>query len=170
MPMARWMLRISKLPTEMQQDLLNRTVWQARRVGHRVYAELPLSLQTQQGYSLADFTTDLVKNNSSIEGLMLDTGSSLNCALAQEKWTAECQAAVQQIIDIKNQTKKAAKYYTNISNNYQTALKVDGNQTSFKGLKQVVQLFQIMPILSISALILFKLHRIFQTSNMQLRI
>ena len=37
---------------------------------------------------------------------MLDTGSSLNCALAQEKWTTECQAAVQQIIDIKNQTKK----------------------------------------------------------------
>ena len=38
---------------KMQQDLVNRTVWQARtRVGHRVYAELPLSLQTQQGYSL----------------------------------------------------------------------------------------------------------------------
>ena len=126
---------------KMQQDLLNRTVWQARtRVGHRVYAELPLSLQTQQGYSLADFTTDLVKNNSSIGGLMLDTGSSLNCALAQEKWTAECQTAVQQIIDIKNQTKKASKYYADISNNYQTALKVDGNQTSFKGLKQVIQL------------------------------
>ena len=71
---------------------------------------------------------------------MLDTGSSLNCALAQEKWTAECQTAVQQIIDIKNQTKKASKYYADISNNYQTALKVDGNQTSFKGLKQVVQL------------------------------
>ena len=126
---------------KMQQDLLNRTVWQMRtRVGHRVYAELPLSLETQQGYSLAQFTTDLVKNNTSIEGLMLDTGTDLDCALSQEKWTAACQASVQQIINIKNQTKKAAKYYANISNNYQTALKVDGNQGRFDGLKQVIQL------------------------------
>ena len=126
---------------KMQQDLLNRTVWQMRtRVGHRVYAELPLSLETQQGYSLAQFTTDLVKNNTSIEGLMLDTGTDLDCALSQEKWTAACQASVQQIINIKNQTKKAAKYYANISNNCQTALKVDGNQGRFDGLKQVIQL------------------------------
>lgn len=126
---------------KMQQDLLNRTVWQMRtRVGHRVYAELPLSLETQQGYSLAQFTTDLVKNNTSIEGLMLDTGTDLDCALSQEKWMAACQASVQQIINIKNQTKKAAKYYANISNNYQTALKVDGNQGRFDGLKQVIQL------------------------------
>lgn len=126
---------------KMQQDLLNRTVWQMRtRVGHRVYAELPLSLETQQGYSLAQFTTDLVKNNTSIEGLMLDTGTDLDCALSQEKWTAACQASVQQIINIKNQTQKAAKYYANISNNYQTALKVDGNQGRFDGLKQVIQL------------------------------
>ena len=71
---------------------------------------------------------------------MLDTASSLNCALANTTWTPNCQATVQQIIDIKNQTKKAAKYYTNISNNYQTALKVAGNQRQFDGLKQLIQL------------------------------
>lgn len=107
------------------QDLLNQVVWQARtRIGNRVYAEMPLSLETRQGYDLAELTADLVKNNSSIEGLMIETGDALYCAIFQTQWDANCQAQVQQVLSIKNRTKSKGKYYANISNNYQTALKL----------------------------------------------
>ncbi len=56
----------------------------------------------------ADFTTDLVKNNSSIEGLMLDTGSSLKlCFGAREMDSRMLKAAVQQeLLTLKTRLKK----------------------------------------------------------------
>ncbi|CAG0925728.1 unnamed protein product, partial [Notodromas monacha] len=117
---------------KMQQDMLNRVVWQSRtRIANRVYAELPISLETEQNVDLAMLTADLVKNNSSIEGLMLDTGSMLDCAIGQQKWTPNCEAQVNRVFKIKERTKEQAKYYANISNNYQTALKVNLEQTQF---------------------------------------
>ena len=123
----------------MQQDMLNRVVWQSRtRIGNRVYAELPLSLETEQKLDLSVLTADLVKNNTSIEGLMLDTGSMLDCAVRQQKWDTTCEAKVQQVFQIKERTKDQAKYYANISNNYQTALKFKLDQTQLAGLKPLL--------------------------------
>lgn len=122
------------------QDLLNRVVWQARtRIANRVYAEMPLSLETQQGYDLAELTADLVKNNSSIEGLMIETGDALHCAVFQAEWSASCQAQLQQVLSIKNRTKSQGKYYANISNNYQTALKLEIQNQPLDGLKKLLQ-------------------------------
>ena len=124
---------------KMQQDMLNRVVWQSRtRIANRVYAELPISLETEQNVDLAMLTADLVKNNSSIEGLMLDTGSMLDCAIGQQKWTPNCEAQVNRVFKIKERTKEQAKYYANISNNYQTALKVNLEQTQLDGLKPLL--------------------------------
>ncbi|MEQ1349711.1 poly-beta-1,6-N-acetyl-D-glucosamine N-deacetylase PgaB [Acinetobacter junii] len=124
---------------KMQQDMLNRVVWQSRtRISNRVYAELPLSLETEQKLDLSVLTADLVKNNTSIEGLMLDTGSVLDCAVRQQKWDTTCEEKVQQVFQIKERTKDQAKYYANISNNYQTALKFKLDQTQLVGLKPLL--------------------------------
>ncbi len=124
---------------KMQQDMLNRVVWQSRtRISNRVYAELPLSLETEQKLDLSVLTADLVKNNTSIEGLMLDTGSVLDCAVRQQKWDTACEEKVQQVFQIKERTKDQAKYYANISNNYQTALKFKLDQTQLVGLKPLL--------------------------------
>lgn len=124
----------------MRQDLLNRTVWQARtRISNRVYAELPLSLETKQHIDLAKLTADLVKNNSSIEGLMLETGDELSCAIENRQWDANCTAKIAQVLDVKERTKAQAKYYSNISNNYQTALKMNVNSKRLEGLKPLLE-------------------------------
>ena len=124
---------------KMQQDMLNRVVWQSRtRISNRVYAELPLSLETEQKLDLSVLTADLFKNNTSIEGLMLDTGSVLDCAVRQQKWDTTCEEKVQQVFQIKERTKDQAKYYANISNDYQTALKFKLDQTQLVGLKPLL--------------------------------
>lgn len=124
----------------MQQDLLNRTLWQARtRSGHRVYAELPLSLETEQKYDLAELTGDLVKNNSSVEGLMIETGQTLHCAIDEAIWTQLCKNNLQTVLAIKNRTKNKASFYANISNNYQTALKINIGESKLLGLKALIQ-------------------------------
>ncbi len=125
---------------KMSQDLLNRTVWQARtRINNRVYAELPVSLETKQGLNLADLTADLVKNNSSIEGLMIETGDEFLCAVQNKTWDAACIQKINQVFKIKERTKAQAKYYTNISNNYQTALKMSLKDKQVEGLKPLLE-------------------------------
>ena len=127
----------SKLP--MQQDLLNRTVWQVRtRISNRVYAELPMSLELKQGINLADLTADLMKNNSSLEGVVLDTGNALECAIHQAKWTEACTQQVNQVIAIKDRSKAQVHHYANISIDNQTALKLNLQGTQFLGLKPLV--------------------------------
>lgn len=123
----------------VQQDLLNRTAWQTKtRISNRVYAELPMSLELKQGINLADLTADLVRNNSSIEGLMLETGDTLDCALSQASWSAPCAQQVKQVMAIKERSKEQAHYYANISNDYQTALKLSLKDSSLAGLKPLV--------------------------------
>ena len=120
---------------DMRQDLLNRTVWQARtRAGNRVYAELPISLQTKQGLNFADLTAELVKYNSSIEGVMINIGDELACAIQKQSWDEECTQKIKKVFDIKDQAKQQAKYYTNISNNYQTVLKITLKDKHLDGL------------------------------------
>jgi len=120
----------------MRQDLLNRTVWQARtRINNRVYAELPISLETQQGLKLDELTADLVKNNSSIEGLMIEIGDEFLCGVQDKTWDGACSQKMKQVFQIKERSKEKAKYYTNISNNYQTALKMTLKDKHLDGLK-----------------------------------
>lgn len=122
-----------------QQDILNRIVWQARtRINNRVYAELPINLELNQGISLETLSADLIKNNSSIEGLVIDTQDTLTCVLEQAEWSIPCDLQLQKVLKIKEQTKKQAKYYTNISNNYQTALKFELKTDALDGLKPLV--------------------------------
>ena len=120
----------------MRQDLLNRTVWQARtRISNRVYAELPISLETKQGFKLDELTADLVRNNSSIEGLMIEMGDDFLCGVQDKIWDAACSQKMNQVFQIKERAKEKAKYYTNISNNYQTALKMTLRDKHLDGLK-----------------------------------
>lgn len=124
---------------KMQQDMLNRVSWQSRtRINNRIYAELPLSLETEQNLDLTALTADLVKSNTSIEGLMLDTGSMLDCAVQQQKWDATCEAQVERVFKIKERLKAQAEYYANISINNQTALKFKLDQTQLSGLKPLL--------------------------------
>ncbi|KGT47296.1 poly-beta-1,6-N-acetyl-D-glucosamine N-deacetylase PgaB [Acinetobacter sp. HR7] len=120
---------------KMQQDLLNRTVWQARtRTYQRVYAELPLSL-ANQGYNMAQLVEDIFKYNGNLEGLVIDAGNELNCAIETSQWTAECKKQIQSVIDLKQQSGQRAKYYANISNVYLAVLKIKTNKSI--GLKKL---------------------------------
>jgi poly-beta-1,6-N-acetyl-D-glucosamine N-deacetylase len=128
---------------KMQQDIVNRTVWQSKtRIGNRVYAELPISLQTKQNINLAALTGDLVKNNTSIEGLVLETGNELDCAIQNGNWSNECNAHVQNLMSIKDETKAKAKVYANISNSYQTIIKFAIKDSELEGLKNLVDEMQ----------------------------
>lgn len=124
----------------MRQDMLNRTVWQARtRIGNNVYAELPISLETQQGFNLAELTADLVKNNTHLEGLVIETGDEFLCAVQNETWDPLCTQKINQVFKIKERTKEKAKYYANISSNYQTALKISLKDKHIEGLKPLIE-------------------------------
>lgn len=123
----------------MQHDLLNRAVWQARtRINHRVYAELPLQLETEQKLSLEQLSTDLIKNNSSIEGSMIDSGSALRCALQSLVWNDECKQKMTNAFKIIQRTKAVTDRYSNISNDHQIALKFDVNSSNLNGLKTLL--------------------------------
>ena len=124
----------------MRRDMLNRTVWQARtRLGNKVYAELPISLETQQGFNLAELTADLVKNNTHLEGLVIETGNEFLCAVQNKTWDAACSQKIDQVFKIKERTKEKAKYYANISSNYQTALKISLKNKKVDGLKPLIE-------------------------------
>ncbi|NNG76516.1 poly-beta-1,6-N-acetyl-D-glucosamine N-deacetylase PgaB [Acinetobacter sp. ANC 4277] len=124
----------------MRQDLLNRTVWQARtRIENDVYAELPISLETKQGFNLAELTADLVKNNTNLEGLVIETGDEFLCAVQNKTWDADCSKKINQVFQIKERTKEKAKYYANISNNYQTALKISLKDKHVEGIKPLIE-------------------------------
>ena len=124
----------------MRQDLLNRTVWQARtRIGNDVYAELPISLEIKQGFNLAELTADLVKNNTHLEGLVIETGDEFLCAVQNKTWDADCNQKINQVFQIKERAKEKAKYYANISNNYQTALKISLKDKHVEGLKPLIE-------------------------------
>ena len=124
---------------KQQQDVLNRLVWQTRtRIGNRVYAELPVQLELKQGISLATLTADLLKNNTSLEGLVIDTQDQLACAVEKANWDASCEQQLQQVLRIKEQSKNQAKYYANISNDYQTALKLEVKTSHLDGLSTLL--------------------------------
>lgn len=123
---------------KQQQDVLNRLVWQTRtRIGNRVYAELPVQLELKQGISLATLTADLLKNTT-LEGLVIDTQDQLACAVEKANWDASCEQQLQQVLRIKEQSKNQAKYYANISNDYQTALKLELKTSHLDGLSALL--------------------------------
>ncbi|WP_445115369.1 poly-beta-1,6-N-acetyl-D-glucosamine N-deacetylase PgaB [Acinetobacter sp. WZC-1] len=124
---------------KVRQDILNRMVWQSRtRAHHRVYAELPIRLETRQKIDLAELTADMVRNNPSIEGLMLETDDQLLCAVQQQQWTEACTQQVNHVVHLKERLNQQAKYYSNISNNYQTAFKFGLKGTQLEGLKTLL--------------------------------
>jgi poly-beta-1,6-N-acetyl-D-glucosamine N-deacetylase len=123
----------------VEQDILNRVLWQARtRIHNRIYVEMPLNVELQQGYHLTELTADLVKNNSLLEGLIIDTDRNLICAVQQQQWTIECEQKIKTVFDIKENTKRAATYHTNISNHYHTVLKIPLESTQLAGLKKLL--------------------------------
>lgn len=122
---------------KMQQDLLNRTLWQARtRTYQRVYAELPLSMMNQ-GYNMVQLVEDIFKYNSNLEGLVIDAGQELNCAVESTQWSAECKKQIERVINLKQNTSRRAKYYANISNVYLAVLKINTHKTM--GLKALFE-------------------------------
>ncbi len=127
----------SQLP--VQQDLLNRVVWQARtRISNRVYVELPISLELKQGVNLAKMTAELFQNNSSVEGLMLNTGTLLDCAVTSAQWSVACSEQVAHVMAVKERSKAQAYLYSNISNDNQSALKIKLSSAQMDGLKPLI--------------------------------
>lgn len=125
---------------KLQHDIINRVVWQGRtRISNRVYAELPINLELKQGVSLVKLSTDLLKNNSSLEGIMFDTEDVLTCALENATWSIPCEQKVQQVLDIKMQSEKQAKYHANVSNRTQTSLKFELKTDQLDGFKPLVE-------------------------------
>lgn len=69
---------------------------------------------------------------------MLDSGNTLDCALSQASWPAPCEQQVKQVMAIKERSKAKALYHANISNDYQTALKMHLKDSSLAGLKPLM--------------------------------
>ena len=130
-------------PTQLlphHQDVLNRMIWQARtRIGQQAFVELPLDLETKQQIPLASLTEDLFKNNSSLDGLILNVQNHLDCALQTQSWNQQCQQNIQQIFKIKEQVKAKANGLINISTNFRTVLKVKPEISQFNGLKPLLE-------------------------------
>nr|WP_174505424.1 poly-beta-1,6-N-acetyl-D-glucosamine N-deacetylase PgaB [Acinetobacter sp. Marseille-Q1620] len=129
----------SQLP--VQQDLLNRTLWQANtRIANRVLAMLPVGLETLQHYDLAKLAADLVKNNSSVNGIVLNAENELDCAIQDQKTDAICKQKVDRVFSILDQIKEQSAFYSNISTNYQSALKIDlKNEQQINGLNAILK-------------------------------
>lgn len=120
-------------------DVLNRIVWQAKtRIGHQVYAVLPMRLQTEQHIEISNLSKDLFKNNSSLDGVILDTENKMNCAIEQRQLDQNCANQVQQIFKTKEQIKSNAKQFINISTNFRTAFKLKPENQHFDGLENLV--------------------------------
>lgn len=120
-------------------DVLNRIVWQAKtRIGHQVYAALPMHLQTEQDVQISNLSKDLFKNNSSLDGVVLDTENNMNCAIEQRNIDQNCENKVMQVYKIKEQIKSNAKQFINISTNFRTALKLKPQNQHFDGLENLV--------------------------------
>ncbi|MBJ9985653.1 poly-beta-1,6-N-acetyl-D-glucosamine N-deacetylase PgaB [Acinetobacter sp. S40] len=121
-------------------DVLNRIIWQARtRIGQQVYAELPLDLELKQHIPLVRLTEDLFKNNSSLDGVVLNAQNQMDCALQNQQWDQKCQQNIQQIFKIKEQIKNKAYDRVNISTNFRTVLKVKPEVSQFNGLKPLLE-------------------------------
>src|SRR5690606_2719373 len=80
---------------------------------------------------------DIFKYNSNLEGLVLDVGHELDCAIISTTWSADCKKQIQRVIQIKQQAAKRAKYYANISNVYLAVVKLQANQSA--GLKALFE-------------------------------
>lgn len=122
-------------------DVLNRIAWQSKtRAGQKVYAQLPLSLATQQQIDFAAIMKDLLKNNSALDGVVLDTADQLNCALNQVEWGEACKITIQDLMRIKSRTTQESHRLVNISNTFRTIIKMSAQDSNFKGLKQLLVL------------------------------
>lgn len=70
--------------------------------------------------------------------MVIDTQDQLPCAVEKANWDAGCEQQLQQVLRIKEQSKNQAKYYANISNDYQTALKLELKTSQLDGLSTLL--------------------------------
>ena len=122
-------------------DVVNRTTWQTKtRIFNRVYAALPFALQQQKTPLLTQLTADLLRNNSSLDGIILQTNQQLQCVLTQQL-DQSCQQQQQNVRDALVQMKQKSDQYTNLSNQFRFALQVKVDALNDQGLTQFLTQF-----------------------------
>lgn len=97
----------------MSQDSMNRFTWQVQsRVYADVYANIPLSSFKNQPQKLNPFVMDLMKNNTSLSGIFLESDDDLSAITTPEKmkWF--------------DKIKQNAQYYSNVSKTFRFGLRV----------------------------------------------
>lgn len=120
----------SYLPVKF--DVLNRTAWQAKtRIFNKIYAQLPYALEQQQPQLTMNLAGQLLQNNTSLDGVILQTDSQLQCAF-QDSQTTACLNQQKNVIQTLQGLKQKAVLYSNISNQFSLIL-----QTRLTDLSQV---------------------------------
>lgn len=97
----------------MSQDAMNRFTWQVQtRLYADVYANIPLSSFKNQPQKLNPFVMDLMKNNTSLSGIFLESDDDLSAITTPEKmkWF--------------DKIKQNAQYYSNVSKTFRFGLRV----------------------------------------------
>ncbi|WP_111860553.1 poly-beta-1,6-N-acetyl-D-glucosamine N-deacetylase PgaB [Acinetobacter sp. CFCC 10889] len=108
----------------VKADVLNRTVWQAKtRIFNKVYAQLPYALEQQQAQFSVHLATDLLKNNTGLDGIILKTDQALQCAF-QSVMSASCIEQQKYLQQTLQQLKQNSIRYSNISNPFKLGLQV----------------------------------------------
>lgn len=123
------------------QDVTNRMTWQSKtRIFNRVYANLPLKLQQQKADLVVNLTDDLLKNNSSLDGIFLQTDQQLQCVFTTKNDT-DCQQQQQNVVNTLMQMKQKSNQYTNLSNQFRVALQVKLNTLQQGGIQHFLTQF-----------------------------
>ncbi|PVZ88705.1 poly-beta-1,6-N-acetyl-D-glucosamine N-deacetylase PgaB [Serratia sp. S1B] len=97
----------------MSQDAMNRFTWQVQtRLYADVYANISLSYFKNQPQKLNPFVMDLMKNNTSLSGIFLESDGDLSAITTPEKmkWF--------------DKVKQTAEYYSNVSKTFRFGLRV----------------------------------------------
>lgn len=97
----------------MSQDVMNRAAWQIQtRLAADVYANIPLSEFKNQPQKLKPFVVDLMKNNTGLSGLFLQSDGDITeiTSPAKMQWFDKIQ--------------QSAVYYSNVSKTFRFGLRV----------------------------------------------
>lgn len=125
---------------KLDQDVLNRVTWQARtRVFNRVVAQLPIYPDPSKPLLVVDLAEDLIKNNKSIDGILLNTQNRLACIFQNNAvLDRNCQSDLNAVIHLSDAIQKRTNQYLNSSNRQKFYLQLNYPDTVSQSLSKVV--------------------------------
>lgn len=108
----------------VKADVLNRIVWQAKtRIFNSVYAQLPYALEQQKAQFSVQLATELLKNNTGLDGIILNTDTAVQCVF-QRVETSSCAEQKKHLLQTLKHLNQNAARYSNISNPFKLGLQV----------------------------------------------